>query len=65
LGVLLGGHVRVGMEDNYFIENRKLAYSNAQFVEKIARVARDLGRNIATPKEARQMLGIPDKPKQY
>jgi len=65
MSVLMGGHVRVGMEDNYYIEHGKLADSNAQFVEKIARVTTDLGRKIATPKEARQMLGISDRPSQY
>jgi len=65
MGILLGGHVRVGMEDNIYIEPGKLCQSNAEQVEKVVRLARDMGRRIATPKEARQMLGISEKPTQY
>ena len=56
--ISLGGHVRVGMEDGIYIERGKLAESNAQFVEKIARIAKELGRPIATPMQAREMLGL-------
>jgi len=59
LSILLGGNVRVGFEDNIYIEKGKLAESNAQSVAKIVRIARDLGREIASPAEARDMLGIP------
>lgn len=55
---LLGGHVRVGMEDNIFIEKGVLATSNAQLVEKAVRILRELGARIATPAEARRMLGL-------
>jgi len=65
MGIILGGHVRVGMEDNIYIEPGKLCRSNAEQVEKIVRLAREMGRRIATPKEARQMLGISEKPTQY
>jgi len=65
MGILLGGHIRVGMEDNIYIEPGKLCQSNAEQVEKVVRLARDMGRRIATPKEARQMLGISEKPTQY
>lgn len=58
---LLGGHVRVGMEDNIYLEKGRLAESNAELVEKGARVVRELGGQIATPAEARAMLGL--KPK--
>ncbi len=54
--IILGGHVRVGMEDNPFLEPGRYARSNAELVEKIARISRDLGREIATPAEARQII---------
>jgi 3-keto-5-aminohexanoate cleavage enzyme len=56
--ILLGGHVRVGFEDNIFIGEDKLAKSNAELVARIVRIARELGREIASPNEARKMLGI-------
>jgi 3-keto-5-aminohexanoate cleavage enzyme len=59
LSILLGGNVRVGFEDNIYIEKGKLAKSNAELVAKIASIARGLGREIASPEEAREMLGIP------
>ena len=58
LGIMMGGHARVGMEDNIFIEKGVLAKSNAELVEKIVRIARELGREIATPDEARKILGL-------
>ena len=58
LSILLGGNVRVGFEDNIHIEKGKLAKNNAELVAKIARIARELGREIASPSEAREMLGI-------
>ena len=58
MAMILGLHVRVGMEDNIYIERGKLAESNAQLVEKIVRIAKELGRPIATPAQARQMLGL-------
>jgi 3-keto-5-aminohexanoate cleavage enzyme len=58
MAVLLGGHVRVGMEDNPFLVAGQYAKSNAQLVEKIVRIAGEVGREIATPEEARSMLGM-------
>jgi uncharacterized protein (DUF849 family) len=55
--VLLGGHVRVGLEDNLYLERGKLAPSNAALVEKAARIIEILGDEVATVSEARQMLG--------
>ena len=60
LGLLLGGNARVGFEDNIYIAKGKLAEGNAQCVAKIVRIARDIGREIASPREARQILGIPN-----
>lgn len=65
MAIILGCHVRVGLEDNIFIEKGKLARSNAQYVEKVVRLAREVGREIATPKVARQMMGISEVPRQY
>lgn len=58
LSILIGGHARVGMEDNIFVEKRVLAKSNADLVEKVVRIARELGREIATPDEARKILDL-------
>ena len=58
MAIMLGGHVRVGMEDNPFVTPGEYATTNAQLVEKIVRIARDLGREIATPEEARQIIQI-------
>ena len=55
---LMGGHVRVGLEDSLFIEQGKLATSNAQQVEKIVRILREMGHEPATPAEAREMLAL-------
>jgi 3-keto-5-aminohexanoate cleavage enzyme len=59
LSILLGGHVRVGFEDNVHYTKGKLAESNAQLVARAVRLGRELGCEIASPAEARQMLGIP------
>lgn len=59
MSMLLGGNVRVGMEDNIYYSKGVLANSNAQLVERVVRIGRDLGRAIATPAEARQILGMP------
>ena len=59
LSILLGGHCRVGFEDNIHYRKKELAKNNAQLVARTARIGRELGCTIATPDEARQMLGIP------
>lgn len=59
LSILLGGNVRVGLEDNIYVEKGKLAESNAELVAKIVRIARELGCEIASPSEAREILAIP------
>ncbi|MCR4443441.1 MAG: 3-keto-5-aminohexanoate cleavage protein [Peptococcaceae bacterium] len=61
----MGLHVRVGMEDNVYIERGRLADSNAQLVEKIVRIAKEIGRKIATPAQARYMMGLPQTPKKW
>jgi uncharacterized protein (DUF849 family) len=55
---LLGGNVRVGLEDSIFIERGRLAKSNAEQIEKIVRILREWGREPASPEEARAMLGL-------
>jgi uncharacterized protein (DUF849 family) len=55
--VLLGGHIRVGLEDNIYLGRGQLAPSNAALVEKAAKIVEILGDHVATPAEARQMLG--------
>lgn len=56
--ILLGGHVRVGMEDSVYFRKGELAKTNAQFVERIVDIAKILGREVATPNEAREILGL-------
>ncbi|MCR5666892.1 MAG: 3-keto-5-aminohexanoate cleavage protein [Eubacterium sp.] len=58
MGIIMGGHVRVGFEDNVYLEKGVKAKSNGEMVAKAARIARELGREIATPDEARQILGL-------
>jgi uncharacterized protein (DUF849 family) len=56
--LLLGGNVRVGLEDSVYLSKGVLAKSNAEQVEKIVRIARELGLEAASPAEAREILGI-------
>lgn len=56
--LVMGGHVRVGFEDNIFYSKGVPARSNAQLVERVTRIARELGREVATPDVARKLLGI-------
>ena len=56
--VALGGGIRVGMEDNVMYAKGQLAESNVQFVERAARVIREYGNEVATPAEAREILGL-------
>ena len=57
----MGGHIRAGFEDNPYYRPGELANSNAQLIERLVRVARELGREIATPDEVCIMLGIPNR----
>jgi len=61
MALIMGGHVRVGMEDTIYFSKDVLAKSNAQFVERIVRLAKDYGREVATPAEARKILGLKSK----
>lgn len=61
LSIKHGGHVRVGLEDNIYIEKGRLAEGNQDLVKKIVRIAKAYNRDIATPKEARMILGMKEK----
>ena len=56
--IIDGGHVRVGFEDNVYLSKGVLAKSNGELVEKVVRLAKEFGREIATPAEAREILGL-------
>lgn len=57
LGVILGGHVRVGLEDNIYYRKGELA-TNVRLVERVVRIAGELERKVATPDDARQILHL-------
>lgn len=59
--IIDGGHVRVGFEDNIYISKGVVAKSNGELVDKVVRLAKELGREIATPAEARVILGLNKK----
>jgi uncharacterized protein (DUF849 family) len=58
VGAIMGGSVRVGLEDSVYISRGELATSNAQQVEKIRRIIEELGLEVASPDEAREMLAL-------
>jgi 3-keto-5-aminohexanoate cleavage enzyme len=58
MAMILGGHIRVGMEDNIYYSKGVLAKTNAQFVERIVKIAGEYGRPIASPTEARKILAL-------
>jgi len=60
-GVLMGGHARVGLEDSLFLNPGELAKSNVDQIEKMSRILKEYNIDIATPDEARQMLGLKGK----
>ena len=57
-GIVMGGNVRVGFEDNIYLGRGQKAASNGELVAKVARIAHELGREIATPEEARRILSL-------
>ena len=59
--IALGGHVRVGFEDNLYLEKGVLAKNNGEMVAKAVAIAKLLGRPIATPDEAREILSLPPR----
>jgi uncharacterized protein (DUF849 family) len=58
MAAAMGGHVRVGLEDSLMIARGRLAKSNAEQVAKIRRIVEEMGREVATPDDARAMLGL-------
>ena len=60
LAIVMGGHVRVGLEDNLYYRKGQLA-TNEQLVARIARISAEAGRSVASPEEARQILGLPGR----
>jgi 3-keto-5-aminohexanoate cleavage enzyme len=65
LAILMGGHVRVGMEDNIYYRRGEKLKSNAQVVDRAVRIAKELNREVATPQQARRFLGLPETPSSY
>lgn len=61
--VTLGGNIRVGLEDNFYLEEGQMAKSNGDLVAKAARLCRELGTQVATPAEARETLGLETAPR--
>jgi uncharacterized protein (DUF849 family) len=61
--ITMGGNVRVGLEDNFYIEENRMAKSNGELVEKAARLCRDLGREVASTAEARAQLALEPEPR--
>jgi 3-keto-5-aminohexanoate cleavage enzyme len=57
--IILGGNVRVGLEDNFYLAEGEMAKSNGDLVEKAVRLCRELGREVATIAEARELLELP------
>jgi 3-keto-5-aminohexanoate cleavage enzyme len=58
LGMIMGGNVRVGLEDNLYYKRGELARSNAQLVARIVRIAREMGKEPCTPEEARKIFNL-------
>ena len=56
--IAMGGHVRVGFEDNVYMSKGVLAKSNGEMVERVVQMAKLMNREVATPAEARQILGL-------
>jgi 3-keto-5-aminohexanoate cleavage enzyme len=59
-GILMGGHVRVGLEDNIYYKKGELA-TNERLIERIVKLAGEVGREVATPDEARKILRLPER----
>jgi len=58
LAIILGGHTRVGLEDNIYIKKGELSKGNVPLVERVVRLADELGREVASPQESRDILGL-------
>jgi 3-keto-5-aminohexanoate cleavage enzyme len=65
LAALMGGHIRVGLEDNLYYRRGQKFRNNAEAVERAVRIAHELNREVASPAEARRLLGLPTQPSKY
>jgi len=65
MSIIMGGHIRVGMEDNVYYKKGRLLKNNAEAVERTVRLSTELNRDIATPAQARKMLGFSQTPSAY
>jgi 3-keto-5-aminohexanoate cleavage enzyme len=65
MGMILGGHVRVGLEDNLYERRGRKLEGNGEAVAKVVRLAHEYGREVATPAQAREMLGLSATPSSY
>jgi 3-keto-5-aminohexanoate cleavage enzyme len=65
MSILLGSHVRVGLEDNIYSKRGQLFKSNAEAVEQIVRIAREMNLEIATPVHAREIIGLSPRPTKH
>jgi 3-keto-5-aminohexanoate cleavage enzyme len=65
MGMILGGNVRVGLEDNLYLKRGQKLKGNGEAVEKVVRLATEFGREIATPAQTREMLGLSATPSSY
>jgi 3-keto-5-aminohexanoate cleavage enzyme len=63
LALMMGGHARVGLEDNLYYSRGRKFVDNAETVRRVVRIATELNRPIATPAQTRQLLGLPARPK--
>jgi 3-keto-5-aminohexanoate cleavage enzyme len=64
MAIAMGGHARTGLEDNIYCSKGELARSNAQLVARLARIGHEAGREMASPTEARTILGLPPRTSQ-
>ena len=62
MGLMMDGHVRVGLEDNIYYSKGRLAENNAQLVARVVRISKEFGREVANPSDARKILGLPLPP---
>ena len=58
-GLVMGGNVRAGLEDNFYLPNGEMAKSNGELIAKARQIAEDVGRRVASVAEARELLGVP------
>jgi 3-keto-5-aminohexanoate cleavage enzyme len=65
LGLSMGANIRTGLEDTIYYSAGELATSNAQLVERVVRMAHEMGREVATVDEAKQMLHLSEPAKEF